>query len=329
MGQESVTFRARGLYASSNKEPGTGFHRGPWLVLGGVLAVVLVAVAAVSVLGSVSMDRGERRDTFAAPEQVVVENRTGGRVSVTAADGDEVRVDRGLRGTPLADPGEDIEAGGGRLRIDAACSGAVFSTGCSIDYTIAVPAGVAVRVETVGGRVAADGVQGPVRVSTASGPVELTGITGEVRVETVSGRVAVTGVVGDVDLETVHGSITASGEGGRLRAASTSGRVDLAGFTAGSVEAESTSGRISVGGGFDTAEVSTTSGGVEVDASAPFRTLVVETTSGSVDARVPEGAYDVTGESVSGERTIAVGAAPSGPRIQVDTVSGDVRVSGG
>lgn len=321
-----MTFKARGLYASSSKEPGTGFRIGPWLVLGGVLVVVLVAVTAVSVLGNVGVDRGDRQDSFAAPERVVVENETGGRVVFTAAGGDEVRVDRELRGTPLTEPDEDIEAEDGALRIDAECSGVWFLGDCSIDYDIAVPTGVAVWVETIGGEVTATGVEGGVEVSTVSGAVELTDITGDVQVESTSGEVVVSGVSGSADLETTSGAITASGEGERLRAVSTSGVVDLADFTAGAVEAESTSGRVTVGGGFDTAEISTVSGTVDVDTADPFQTLVAETTSGSVDVRVPAGAYDVTGESVSGGRDIGVDTSSSGPRVQVDTVSGGVQV---
>ncbi|CAL9346604.1 hypothetical protein SUDANB121_00391 [Nocardiopsis dassonvillei] len=321
-----MTFKARGLYASSSKEPRSGFRIGPWLVLGGVLVAGLVVVIAFSVLGNVGVDRGDRADSFAAPERVVVENETGGRVSFTFADGDRVQVDRELRGTPLTDPDEDIETDDGELRIDADCSGVWFLEGCSVDYDIAVPAGVEVQVETVSGEVTVTGLEGGVEASSVNGLVEVTDVTGDVRVETTSGRIEVAGITGSVDLESTSGSITAAGEGERLHASSTSGDVDLTGFTAGSVEAESTSGRVSVGGGFDTAEVSSVSGSVEVATEDAFRTLAVETTSGRVDIDVPAGAYDVTGESVSGGRDIGVQASSSGPRIQVDTVSGGVRI---
>lgn len=324
-----MTFKARGLYASSSKEPSSGFRVGPWLVLGGVLVAALIAVTAFSVLGKVGVDRGGRADSFDAPERLVVENETGGRVVLTAADGDRVQVDRKLRGTPLAEPEEDIDTEDGVLSIDAECFGVWFLGGCSVDYEIAVPAGVEVQVETISGQVSATGLEGGVEVSTTSGSVELTGITGEVRVETTSGRIEVAEVSGSAELESTNGSITASGEGERLRAASTSGEVDLTGFTAGAVEAESTSGSVSVGGGFDTAEVSSVSGSVEIATEDAFRTLVVDTTSGSVDIEVPAGAYDVTGESVSGGREIGVETSSSGPRIQVDTVSGGIRIGEG
>ncbi len=321
-----MTFKARGLYASSSKEPRSGFRAGPWLVLGGVLVAVLIAVTAVSVLGNVGVDRGGREDSFASPERLTVENETRGRVTLTATDGDRVLVDREMRGTPLSEPDEDIETEDGHLRIETECSGIWFVGGCAVDYTIAVPAGVAVQVETVGGGVSATGLDAGVRVETVSGAVDLSDVSGEVRVETTNGRIDAAGVAGSADLETTSGAITASGEGERLYASSTSGAVDVGGFSAAAVEAESTSGRVSVGGGFDTAEVSSVSGAVEVLTDEPFQTLAVETTSGSVDVGVPAGAYDVTGESVSGGREIGVDTSASGPRVQVDTVSGSVQV---
>ncbi|MFL1376853.1 MULTISPECIES: DUF4097 family beta strand repeat-containing protein [unclassified Nocardiopsis] len=321
-----MTFKARGLYASSSKEPRSGFRIGPWLVLGGVLVVALIAVTVVSVLGSVGVDRGDRQDSFAAPERVVIENSTGGRVTFTAAEGDEVQVARELRGTPLTEPDEEIEPDDVTLSIEADCTGVWFLGGCSIDYDIAVPAGVEVQVETIGGEVTATGLDSGVEVTTISGAVELTDITGDVRAESTSGRIEAAGISGSADLESTSGRITASGEGERLRAVSTSGEVDVAAFTAGAVEAESVSGSVSVGGGFDTAEVSSVSGSVEVATGDPFQTLAVETTSGSVDIRVPAGSYDVTGESVSGGRDIGVDTSSSGPRVQVDTVSGAVQV---
>ncbi|MDE3722064.1 DUF4097 family beta strand repeat-containing protein [Nocardiopsis sp. N85] len=306
-----MTFKARGLYASSSKEPGSGFRTGPWLLLGGALVVVLVVVTVFSALGNVGLNRGERGDSFAAPERVVIENETGGEVRLSGTDAPEVRVDRSLRGTPFNEPDDEIELDGGELTIDAECSGLWFVGDCAVDYDIAVPAGVSVEVQNHRGMIVA------------------TGIDGDVRAETLSGRVEVEGITGSADLETVSGSIVATGTGERLSAVSVSGRIDVSGFDAETVEAESVSGSVSVGDGFTTAEVSTTSGGIDVSTDTRFETLAVESTSGSVDVRVPEGAYDVTGSSVSGGRDIGVDASASGPRVQVDTISGGVTVRSG
>ena len=72
-----MTFKARGLYASSSKEP-RGFRLGPWLILGAVLVLALVVTTVAAVLGNMDVDRGTSNDSFDAPQTVRIDNRTGG-----------------------------------------------------------------------------------------------------------------------------------------------------------------------------------------------------------------------------------------------------------
>ncbi|WP_150239955.1 DUF4097 family beta strand repeat-containing protein [Nocardiopsis quinghaiensis] len=323
-----MTFKARGLYASSSKEP-RRFRVGPWLVLGAVLVVALVVATAFSVLGSVGVDRGDRSDTFDGPRTVRIDNRTGGEVTLTGG-GDEVRVDRTLRGTPLTKPEETVREDGEALRVEALCVGVPFLSGCAIDYEVAVPAGTEVIVETISGEISAEGVDGFLGLSSTSGEVEVSGNSGDVTVETTSGEIDVSGVEGSLAAETTSGKITAEGTGERLEARSTSGRVDVSGFDARTVVAESTSGGLDVGGGFTEAQASTVSGSIEVTTDEAFDLLSLESTSGGIDVRVPEGTYDVTGESMSGSREVEVGTSPEADsRIEADTVSGSLTVTPG
>ncbi|MEE2036993.1 DUF4097 family beta strand repeat-containing protein [Nocardiopsis sp. CT-R113] len=321
-----MTFKARGLYASSSKEPRRRFRVGPWLVIGGVLVVIIVAATSFSVLGNVGMDRGDRSDSYAGIRSLDVENRTGGGVTLTSG-GDEVLVERTLRGTPLTEPRDRAEADGDSLDVEAACQGVLFFGGCVVDYEITVPEGTEVNVETISGRISAENLDGELELSTTSGEVEVSGNVGGVVVETTSGRITLDGVEGSVEAETTSGEISASGSGERLEASSTSGRVDVSGFEAETVTAESTSGDVSVGGGFTTAEASTVSGRIEVTTRDAFGTLTLESTSGSIDVRVPRGAYDVTGDSTSGSRDVDVDVeSGAGARIDANTVSGSLSV---
>ncbi|MEU0239581.1 DUF4097 family beta strand repeat-containing protein [Nocardiopsis sp. NPDC006198] len=324
-----MTFKARGLYASSSKEPRRRFRVGPWLVIGGVLVAIMVAATSFSVLGNVGVDRGDRSDSFAGIRTLEVDNRTGGDV-VLAGGGDEVVVERTLRGTPLTEPREGAEADGDGLEVEAVCQGIPFFGGCAVNYEITVPEGTEVTVETVSGRISAENVNGALELSTTSGPVEVSDNVGDVAVDTTSGQVSLAGVEGSVGIDTTSGEVSAAGSGERLEASSTSGRVDVSGFEAESVRAESTSGDVAVGGGFTTAEASTVSGRIEVATGDAFDTLTLDTTSGSIDVRVPRGAYDVTGDSTSGQRDVGVdvedGAAS---RIDANTVSGSLSVEPG
>ncbi|WP_159944452.1 MULTISPECIES: DUF4097 family beta strand repeat-containing protein [unclassified Nocardiopsis] len=324
-----MTFRARGLYASSSKEP-RRFRLGPWLVLGALVVAGLVVATAAAVLGNVSVDRGESSDSFAAPEAVEIDNRTGGGVSLTGG-GEEVLVERVMRGSPLSDPGERVSEGGGELSLEASCSGVplvgLFGH-CTVDYVVTVPVGTAVRVDTASGPVSTENVDGELRLSTTSGRVDVSGNAADVTVETVSGQVDVSGVEGALVAESTSGRITAEGEGESLRVSTTSGTVEASEFRARTVEVESTSGGVRVGGGFTSAEVSTVSGSIWVDTDTPFDLLSMESTSGSVQAVVPEGSYRVTGDSTSGSRDLEVDTSPGAKsRIDANTVSGSVSIT--
>ncbi|WP_116247036.1 DUF4097 family beta strand repeat-containing protein [Nocardiopsis sp. FIRDI 009] len=319
-----MTFKARGLYASSSKEPG-GFRAGPWMLLGAVLVVVLIGVTVVSVLASVTVDRDRRLDSFAQTAFLTIENDTAGEVTVRAG-ADELVLDRTLRAGPFQEPEEDVAEEDGGTLVAAECEGLWFLGGdCAVDYDVTVPEGTEVTVSTVSGRVRVENVNGTLDLSSTSGAVVVRGNVGDVAASSTSGAVELSGVEGAVAARTTSGGITASGAGEALSAESVSGGVDVSGFAARVVEAASTSGSVAVGGGFESAEVSTTSGGVEVVTDEPFTLLSVDSTSGSVRLRVPEGSYTVTGESTSAGRDIGVDTSPdAGARIDVNTVSGSV-----
>ncbi|MFV2199064.1 DUF4097 family beta strand repeat-containing protein [Nocardiopsis sp. LOL_012] len=320
-----MTFKARGLYASSSKEPG-GFRAGPLVLLGALVAVVLVAAVALSVLRGVDVDRRSLSDGFPGATALEIDNRTSGEVTISGG-GEDVVLERTLHATPFQEPEERVDRSGERVRVRAECEGPWFLGDCAVDYDVSVPEGTAVAVATAGGSIRVANVEGSLELSSASGRVRVEEHTGDVEVSTASGRVELDEVQGSASVETASGRITASGSGPALRATTVSGSMDVSGFTAETVEAESTSGSLSVGGGFTTARISTTSGSVSVDTGSPFDLLEVDSTSGSVRIDVPDGSYDVRGESVSGARTVDVGTSPEADaRIDVDTVSGSVGI---
>lgn len=321
-----MTFKARGLYASSSKEPRRS-RVGLWLILGLVLVAAVGVVTATAVLGRVDLDRGSLVETFDAPTAVEIENETGGAVEFTRGTGSEMVLERQLHGSPLKEPEDEVEEEDGQVYVDAHCEGVPFIGECSIDYTIAVPEGTAVSVETISGAITVSNVDGVLDLSTTSGRVDVDGNVGDVAVETTSGTVELADVEGATEVETTSGSVTASGTGERLDVYTVSGRLDLSEFGADVVRAESTSGTVAVGGGFTTAEVSTTSGSIEVGTEDAFDLLSLETVSGSSEVEVPDGTYRITGESVSGDRSVGVEtASDADAHIDANSVSGSLTV---
>ncbi|MFC3994695.1 DUF4097 family beta strand repeat-containing protein [Nocardiopsis sediminis] len=302
-----MTFTGRGLYASSSKvrRPRRRLRLG-WLAIGLVVAVVVLVVGAANAISAVPLSKDPRSDAFTGVHRISLENATHGDITVAATDGDELTVDRTLDGTPLADPDDEIEQEAGELEVDAECHGPPFGGDCRVDYEIGLPAGTELDIETITGAVEISGTEGDVSVETAAGPVNVEGITGNVDVSTVAGAIDLAGVEGSVDAETATGSFRATGSGDAITVQSTMGSVDLAGFDARLVAVETTAGEVDIEGAFTTAEVESAAGAVSVRATERFELLEVESTVGSVDLYVPDAAYRVMGESLTGSRTVDV-----------------------
>jgi hypothetical protein len=93
----------------------------------------------------------------------------------------------------------------------------------TVRYTLHVPAGVKVDVETVNGRIAGQNLADDVKASTVNGDVTISTTKGTVNAETVNGSIIASMEAlpdsGNVHLETVNGSITSvipEGIGGQI-----------------------------------------------------------------------------------------------------------------
>jgi len=102
----------------------------------------------------------------------------------------------------------------------------------TVRYTVHVPAGVNVTLETVNGKVAAQNIGGNVKAETVNGDVVVSTTNGTINAETVNGSIIASMAQlpdsGDVHLETVNGSITSllpEGVGGAIDLENTNGAI--------------------------------------------------------------------------------------------------------
>jgi DUF4097 and DUF4098 domain-containing protein YvlB len=163
------------------------------------------------------------------------------------------------------------------------------------------------------------------QLNSTSGSVSATDIGNDVKISSVSGSVTVSNVKGDVIANAVAGVIRVSKPGGRVDANAGSGEVEIQGAM-NNVKAHAASGLVSVMGnpGADSYwELKTISGGVQlnVPASSNFH-LSAEAVSGEIRADIP-----IVIEE-QGKRTLRAHMGTGGGRVEVHTVSGDIRVSG-
>lgn len=176
--------------------------------------------------------------------------------------------------------------------------------GCSVDYELVVPRGVAVEGETGSGDVTVAGVA-TVDVELGSGNVAVRAVGGAVAVDTGSGEISVHDVVGPVAVDTGSGGIQLSGVSRSSRLHSSSG----------SVSGEMLHGPV---------DASTNSGDVVLNLDGP-QDVRAETSSGDVELTVPAGRYRV--EHNGDHHDIGVIDDPSARHsLDLTTSSGDITV---
>lgn len=213
----------------------------------------------------------------------------------------------------------------------------------SISYKIQVPHETEVDANVASGAEDIRGLRGPVKVrsasgtinvekidrdaqlSTASGSVTAENVGGDVQVSSASGNVTVSGVKGDARVHVASGVVRISQPGGRVDGSTTSGEVEIQGAE-NDVTAHSVSGRVYVQGNPGAQgywNLRTTSGGVQINIppSANFH-LSADAVSGQIRTDVP-----IVIEE-QGKHSLRARVGTGGGRVEVHTVSGEIRISG-
>jgi len=319
------------------------------------LSLHVAALAAVFVLlgcnvGPSASGSFERTFDVSGPIRLELTN-TAGDVDISGSADGKVHVHADVRASgmgydkpqkhlndTLANP--PVEQRGDTIRIGKEPT---HLRNLTITYSIQVPHDTEVTANVVSGAQTIRGVRGPVKVqavsgvinvekidrdvqlNSASGSVSATDIGNDVKVSSVSGNVTVSNVKGDVIANAVAGVIRVSKPGGRVDADAGSGEVAIQGAM-NNVKAHAASGLVSVQGNPDADsywELKTISGGVQlnVPASSNFH-LSAEAVSGEIRADIP-----IVIEE-QGKRSLRAHMGTGGGRVEVHTVSGDIRVSG-
>lgn len=198
--------------------------------LAATLSVAIAALSALGLAGPVAradeplQERFEKVVDVAGLARVRVQN-VNGPVRVTSWDKSSVRVIavKKARGSRAAEALKETEIRivrtGTSLDVETIQPKQVrflglFSFGdlrkAEVSYEVQLPGTVAVEVETVNGRVSAEGRMGSLTLNTVNGSVKVEAQTGPVHANAVNGSVEVTfaGPLRTSDLETVNGSVS-------------------------------------------------------------------------------------------------------------------------
>jgi len=167
---------------------------------------------------------------------------------------------------------EPPESSSGALRVEAEPPPGGFGGGSwGARFSLTVPTGLLLRLDTSNGRIQVQGLNSGVEASTRNGDVHVADVRGAVRLRTSNGATRVRRCRGDVDVETSNASIVLEDvAGGRIRAVTSNGAISAPSVT-GDLVLRSTTASIDA----------------RVDKLSARPNIVVSTSNGSVDLTVP------------------------------------------
>ena len=196
-----------------------------------IAAVTLALMLAASTDQTVDVKKGVRLEvhTFTGDVNIKVWNRDAVRVEAEHSDRQTIEVR----------PGEQSLVVRSRSRVGPMSS---------VDYTITIPAWMAVNVNGLGTDVTLDGVGADVNVETTRGDVRLRGGSGFISVKSVQGRITIERAKGRIEAQTVNDNVQVADTTGDLTVGTTNGSIVLERIDTANLDASTVNGAIAFDG---------------------------------------------------------------------------------
>ncbi|PJJ84911.1 DUF4097 family beta strand repeat-containing protein [Mucilaginibacter auburnensis] len=190
--------------------------------------------------------------------QNVIARTSGGSISVTGNTGSEARVEvyikgQGNKNLSKADIDEklkddytlDISTTGNKLNAIATQKNKMFnwSNGLSVSFKIYVPKNVSTNLNTSGGSISMNDLNGNHDFSTSGGSLNLNLLTGNINGRTSGGSITVNNSKNQIKLNTSGGSIKAQNCSGNISLSTSGGSLSLNDLN-GTVEANTSGGSV-------------------------------------------------------------------------------------
>ena len=190
-----------------------------------IAAVFLVVFASSLVVFAGEQERTiEKRFEIEAGKRLVLDIDTGGEVVVTGWDRDLVEVVVRLDGKDCEYFEIDFDESSKGLEVETEYSKKKIKR-CDVDMEIKVPSVFDVKIESLGGDIRIEKVEGEFRGSTMGGDIELLRLKGRVALTTYGGEIDVRESELDGKVKTMGGDILISEVKGDIKGSSMGGEV--------------------------------------------------------------------------------------------------------
>jgi DUF4097 and DUF4098 domain-containing protein YvlB len=314
-----------------------------------LFAPVIATVASGCEMGPAASGAFDRSFTVTAPIRLELSNASG-NVTITGSTDNKVHIhgDARASGMGFDSPQKRIDAIVGAPPVEQ--KGDTIRIGkdlgkihnVSIAYRIEVPHDTEVSTQVASGSLDISNVRGPVKVDSASGSIKVNNVDRQTTLNTLSGSIDAQNIGDDLRASSASGSVSVSKIKGDVRISALSGETQIIG-PGGRVDADTASGGVEVQGATRDVKAHAVSGTVNVQGN-PGDTSYwdLKTASGVVHLGVPTNAnFRFSAEAISGQiktdvpivieeqgkHSLRARMGNGGGRVEVHTISGEIRVS--
>jgi DUF4097 and DUF4098 domain-containing protein YvlB len=209
-----------------------------------------------------------------------------------------------------------------------------------VEYTITVPTKFNLDLNTAGGSISSEDLDGKIKARTTGGSLDIGSVSGEIQARTSGGSIKVKACESKVEASTTGGNINIGRVKGEVTARTSGGSITLA-ETEGSVDANTTGGNIKIASTRGPLKATTTGGSVLAELSEQASgECTLKTTGGGIKVTLPEKiAADLEASTTGGrvnsdfdgefnkQRTKLVAKLNGGgPQMRVQTSGGSIDI---
>jgi DUF4097 and DUF4098 domain-containing protein YvlB len=286
--------------------------------------VLAAAAVALLVLASSAI---AKEWTFAAKpgETLEIELESGGSIEVRGTASTSVTVEITVQGRDADELVVDAARTERGVRVTSGFKRRMRHSSANADISVTVPARFDVVVETMGGSVRIEDVEGTFRGESMGGGLTLLRLKGSADLTTMGGEIEVSDSTLDGRVETMGGDVTFRQVSGGLRGKTMGGQMRIEGAdggdgSGGAVKIQTMGGDIDVPSAPHGAEVETMGGDIRIDAAKGF--VKATTMGGQIRIREMDGRVEAT--TMAGDVEIHV--VGEGGSLEISSMSGDLEL---
>jgi hypothetical protein len=278
--------------------------------------VLLGIIAFLTLAADARAQRFEHQEVIeqalnVSPGQTLNLTSDRGSIRVTGGAGTQVqvRVIKGVNGGNQAQADElfrrftvDFEQTGGVVRVVGDYDAPLLRNrnGLQVEYEIRVPRNFHVDLNTAGGSIRVETIDGNADLNTSGGSLSLVNVGGTVDAHTSGGSISAENIGGDAALETSGGSITLRGIQGAATATTSGGSIS-ASRVDGGLSVETSGGSINLDEISGSVDASTSGGSITAALAGQPGTVRLSTSGGGVTVHLDPGIrMDVNAQASGG-----------------------------